>query len=754
MITKIKRLYRSLILTGTGLLSLILMAFNYLGLFATGDTRDMLKDLGALHQLRLSAYNFFKLNGTFKIEGEKISLDMLSEISGEAAFAVFLIRALSFLLTIVLITSIILLIAGLISGVKDIFKKNLVVGVKPLLLDKISHIVMLVHGISVAVAAFISLIVTIASLVLFADLGMDDLVFFGPRLGAILLLALAIYSMVTIIIFDKRVFRVPSLITTTYTCSVCGVNHKTPSQFCPACGGAVGVAQTQASNPYYIDDTEVENFDYSLIPLYAKKAWGKGQDFLKEKNISRDQLIKGGAIFGGAIVVLVLLISILSIPDPKYIMPDQYLDGIYDEENEETVFVAGGKMTDLKVDGEIYGVQRSMDGTVTAFVDEEDTLYVIRKNKMTKVTEEVKQFKLSVEGTGIAYINEDGELMLYSVKKDSSSKITDELYNNEYTISPDGKSIAYAEGDYEEYKLYVSVNGKDGEKVGNNLLPIALSNKGKFLYYLNTEKQTVYVVKSSKEPQKLASLEKFSGTMQFNADHTQVKFSLTTGTYISNKGKEAVKISSSTGGQFGNYSDWGYVIGNSSYAETLPIKTFAKQYFRSGDSLYYLNKRFKAIEVEDATDVRSYKMTLRGDVIYYRDKYGTLYRDTGNKANIRFKEVAESVTSYTVSSNGKFCYYKTYDGSLMCVKKAGRAKLIADDVDSYYISHDDYLFFLSDNDLFVSHNRRTKKSVETDVEEITLEIDGSYYYVEDSDELVFYGASKKAKFSRLIKIEY
>ncbi len=756
MVTKIKRLYRSLVLTGTGLLSLILMAFNYLGLFATGDIREGLKDIGVLRHLRLNAYNFFELNGSFKIEGQKITLDMIRDISDEAAFAVVILKLLAFCLTIVLIASIILLIAGLISGVKDIFKKNLVIGVKPLLLDKISHIVMVVYGVAVAAAGFFSLIITIASMVLMADLAsamyVDGFACFGPRLGAILLLALAMYSMITIIIFDKRVFRVPVLTKTAYTCSACGVNHQTPSQFCPACGGTVGITQTQAPNPYYIDDAEVENFDYSLIPFYAKKLWTKIQNFLKEKNITKDQLIKGGAILVGAVIVLVLLISIINRPTPKYVMPDQYIDSIYDEENEETIFIIGGKKTDVKVEGMISDIQRSVDGNTIAFLDEEDTLYVIKKKKLLTVEEEISNFKLSVEGDGIAFVNVEDELMLYSVKKDSAKKITGDIYG-EYVISPDGKSVAYTKGDDDgDYKLYVSVNGKEGKKIGNNLSPLGISNKGKLIYYINAEKLTVHVVKGDKEPQKLGSAGNFEA-IAFNIDHTEAVFELNSGTYITKNGKEKVKITSNSIRQLGNYSDWGIVIdGYYSDSSTIPVKSFAKQYFTSNGSLYYLNKRFKAIEIEEADGIDSYQMTLTGDVIYYVDG-NTLYRGTGKKANFKFKEVAEDVSSFEISSDGKFCYFKTYDNSLMCVKKTGKAKLIADDVNSFSMSHDDYLFFRVDGDLYVSHNRSKKKQVAPDVARLSFKVDATYYYVDDGDETVIYAAHKKAKFSKLIEFE-
>ena len=754
MVTKIKRLYRSLILAGTGLLSLIFMAFNFMGLLATGDIRKLLVESEIYSDLRVSAYEFFKINKPFKIMGEKVSLDMIKEAGNGAPLAVALLKLLVFCLTIVMITSIVLLIAGLISGVKDIWKKNLAIRVNSLLFDKISRIVMIVHGITVALATFVSIILSIFSLALILDAMNASFkhgtALFAPYTGAVLLLALAIFSTVTIIKFDKNIFRVPTITKSTYTCSACGANHKTPSQFCPTCGGAVGVAQTQEPNPYYIDDTDVEDFDYSLIPLYAKKIWAKIDQFLKEKNITKEKLIKGGAILGGAVIVLVLLLSIVCRPAPKYVEPDQYLQHIYNSEDDETVFAISGKKASFKVEGQIYDIQESIDGSITAFLDEETTLYIIKKNKLVKVAEEVYDYKLSVEGEGIAYVNEDDELLLYSVKKGSSKKITDELYA-EYAISPDGKTVAYTKGDDDgDSKLYVSVNGKEGKKIGNNMSPIALSNKGKLIYYVNEEKYTLYVVKGKKDPQKLASGENIEG-IAFNADHTQAIFALSSGTYITSNGKEKVKITSGSIKDFGNYSDWGNVIDTGYDAQTLPIKTFAKQYFLSNGSLYYLNARFKAVELKRAEDVRSYEMTLTGEVIYYRDSSGILYRGTGKKANFKFKEVADEVSSFTISSNGKFCYFKTYDDSLMCARKTGKAKLIADDVTTYSMSHDDYLFFRVDGDLYVSHNRSKKTKVADDVSSVSVYVDATYYYVKDDGETECYGAHKKAKFKELVK---
>ena len=613
--------------------------------------------------------------------------------------------------------------------------------------------IVVVHGIATLAATFFSVILSIGSIIMVEEnlpSYLDGFACISPRLGALLLLALAVFAMTTITKYDRQVFFVPYTVSTAYVCTGCGAAQATPAQFCAACGSPVGVGQAQYPNPYFIDYSTVENFNYALIPYYARVLWAKIQAFLQSKNISTTQLAKGAGIVAGSLLILIMAINIFGGPAPMYEMPDQSISYTYDwQDAEMTYFVINGKKSDLKLEGMISDFQTSLDGTIAAFLDQDDTLYVIKNKKMTKVEEDVDEYLLSAEGTGIAFTTEEDDLILYTVKNGKSHKIASEV-NSGYMLSPDGKSILYTKTDDDEVKLYLSVNGKDGKKIGNGLYPVGLSNQGKLIYYVSYEKNALYVVRGNKDPQKLANLDNIYGDypMQFNKDHTQALITLDSGSYITANGKEKVKITSRSISQFGNYSDWAEGIEIEDATRTLPIKTFAGQYFTSGGSLYYLNKRFEAVEVEEADGIDSYRMTLTGEVIYYVDG-GDLYRGTGRKAKVKFEQIAEDVSSFTITSDGKYCYFRTYDSSLMCIKKTGKAKLIADDISSNFtMSHDDYLFFITEGDLYVSHNRGKKKLVASDVTLVFAELNATYYATNDAE----YIAPKKTQFTKLLDI--
>ena len=393
-----------------------------------------------------------------------------------------------------------------------------------------------------------------------------------------------------------------------------------------------------------------------------------------------------------------------------------------------------------------------------ALLTEDRTLYVFHKNTLTTVSEDVQSFKLSTEGKGIAYLNEENELILYNVSNESTKTITDELFTealaaSAYHLSPDGASIAYAEGTLEDYALFVYSNDKRTE-IEEKSLPLGLSNKAEFVYFANAENTSVYVQNKDDEQVKLVN-GNLVVTMLFNADHTQVLINSGTDCYASIEGEEKHKISSKSLAKIGSYEP--YAIGvsaNDTLSFTTPILSFEEEYFldQSG-ALYYIDKKLETNKI--AGDVESFQTTAAGDVVYYLNSYGELYR--GKDYDDEFDLMADDVDEYVITSDGKACYYIDYDDTLRYLKKAKKSEKIAEDVRNLIMTRDDYALFISDysytsgGTLYESHNGKERERVAGDVTSITVTSATTYYYraSDEGDSYDLYGATKKVKFEKI-----
>ncbi len=471
----------------------------------------------------------------------------------------------------------------------------------------------------------------------------------------------------------------------------------------------------------------------------------------------------------GAIAAIILLIAVVCIwpKGNNYVAPERSIMLRYDEEKEKTLIFVDGKKIETTIDGDYYTYSCSIDGKVAAILtDTEDRiLYLFDGKDLIKVSDKVGSFGLADSGASVAYttIEEDGEgaLMLFNAKKEKAEKITDELYG-EYCLSPDGKSIAFAEGKDDGYSLYVTVNGEK-TKIKSDALPLGLSNKAKLVYYYVKEDSSIYVYKKEEATKIISGA---TGDVIFNIDHTEILFYSNRDVYISQDGNEKVKISSKGISGLGSYD-----IMNNSFENgdsvVLPIKTFEKTLFTTGKTeqnekrkLYYLDSKLEKIEVAD--DVESFDTSLDGGVIYYLNSNDELFRMKNYKADA--EEIADDVYDFEMTSDGKACYFIEETGTgdntektLYYAKKTSDPKKIADDVNSLYMTYDDYCLFVADRSetkytgtLYSSRGGSEKVKVADDVNSCYIRTTATYYSQRVDDETTaLYGTAKKTKFEKL-----
>ena len=750
MTINLKRIYKYLFYASAGLFNLLFMIMNYAVLFISAEGESETK--------AFSAYGCMK----FGDESLGNMLTKFIEGMGKDPHLTFLTVFISIIMILLIIVSAVLLLAGVAGLVKELAKVNILGPLDGAIASRVSSIAFTANFIMHVVSAVLLILTSLINLYSGEFFGVKISMGMRPGLGMYFLLVLAVGTWVAVKVLAKKLAK-PSAPTekTVYKCPACEHVSEAEVKFCPMCGAEVA-SETVILPAEEEQETEAVDFDFKKVVAFVKNVWAGIPGFLEKNNISKGMLRTLGIALGA---VLVLLIVFAVIPRPQiaaYVEPESSISSVYDNDTEKTVFVIDGKLSKHTLDTNVLSSKKSIDGSTLAIYDNEKTLYVFTKKGIVEVDENVKSYVISAEGKGIAYVNEDGELMLYNVAKKNAEKVSDEISEfaaETYFVSPDGKTVAFIEGTYDDFDAYVSVNGKK-EKIGNKIVPIGVSNKGKFVYYLDMEKNALYVQKKGKDAVKLMNdvvgISSFRAA--FNVDHTEIFYTSGDSWYLSVEGKEKVKISAKNIEQFGNYDGVGNTLSHlSSTFRTIPVETFAKQYFlRSDGDLCYINKKLESVTV--AEDVDGFLATPSYDVIYYVDN-GTIYRGEGYKD--KFKKVADDdAEDMVITRDGNACYYINEDDELMYVKKTGKAKKIADDASDLEMTHDGYALFLTDysaangGTLCYSKNGGKKKVVSEDVSFISIDSTGTYYTVRSDDipgSYELYGTKNKVKFKLLVK---
>ncbi len=752
MTAKIKRLLTPLICAGVGLFNFIFMFMNYITFFTSGSDN---------YHEGINAYKAI----SFGDESLANILELMLAMFGKDAHLTFLLYIVAVLIIFMIIANVALLAFGVIGLVRMLAGINLVPVLDKDTTERFTKLTMFVNFIIHAASSFFVILLSLVNLYSGNIYGYRITLGVRPGIGLIFLLLFAVAAWLFPIKLIKLIpDKAPSKMMV-YQCSFCGAQASASDKFCNVCGAAINAQEIEVVDEgSEMGDSEAQDMDYSGVKNGINNVFTSVKNFLEKKNITPKKLYIACASLLGVIVLIIVLVNIPWPQKPTYVVPENDRTYVYSESDDTTLIIENGEKV-KDIDGKVYSSAVSLNGETMALLSEGSTLYVYYDGTLTEVDEDVKSFELSVEGTGIVYVNSDDELVLYSVDKASSDTVTDELYSTSesyYSISPNGKSVAYVEGsdDSDNYSLCVFNDG-DSNEIDSDLIPLGLSDDAKLIYYYNTENDSVYVKSDKNGEAKLVNglsdgyyYDNYSYAYKFNYDHTQLLFAYEHNWYVTEDGEEKHKISSDNIVQFADYTDFGLTMDDNNKVVTTPIRDFKKQYFlTSDDELYYLNKKLEAVEVDDSVD--EFATTASGKVVYYLTYVGDLY--VGEKYDDEFKLVAEDVDYFAITADGSKCYYVDEDDALMYSKKPGKSKKIADDIHSMSMTHDDYLLFIADysstngGTLYYSRNGKDKERIADDVMYIDTMNASSYYYSNfDSDGAGdFYAATKKAKFERI-----
>ncbi len=588
-------------------------------------------------------------------------------------------------------------------------------------------------------------------------------------------------------------------------CPNCGAACAEGMKFCTACGAQlaqqaapVEVAEAAPAAEQVVTTTAESVAEPIVPPVEAQEApvataeapaeaetksgfsiggvWAEVKNAINPMVAKIKPFLKNKFVLAGiaATVLLLIVLCVVSIAksnDNGFIQLKKSVF-LLENDGEITVLINNKPLKKtIKADG-YSRVQQSLDGSITAFLAyEKDTdtysyendLYIVKGNKVKLVAEDVTSFQLSVSGKGLAYstIEDDNTYGLYLLKVGSkkAKEVTTDMCNGNYVISPDGKSVAYYEaGDEGEPNELYFAKGKNGKKVTSKETELlAISNNGKYIYTICGEEDSyesnLYKFNKKGDRVKLGKIS--DDDVYFNADNTQVMFTNEGKTYVSTKGKDAVKVSNGELTMVSVPNSGAMYASDSNY----PVNNLFDHVYTSyndGSRSAIIIKKNPDKNVKLASKVSSCRLDESGKYMYYlRDgeELRVLQLSHGQRASEKSKELADEVDNYIITSDRKLAYYIS-DDTLYSVngKKGGRAKTIKSDDLSYglALNSKDVLFFEAEGDVYACSNGRTAKLVLADSELAMSTANGIVFA--GTEESVYVNKTGK-KFKLLMEID-
>lgn len=447
--------------------------------------------------------------------------------------------------------------------------------------------------------------------------------------------------------------------------------------------------------------------------------------------------IKWIGIAAAALVVICILGSVLSNAD-RYQRVADYKK-VYLRQDDDVLVNVEGKTIECEED--INFIRYSADNSLTAVMDTDKTLWVVKGKKLVQVEEDVEAFRISTYGDAIAYMKDiksgKGELYLYNVSKGKSTELSKDAYEFGYSfvMSPDGKSVAFLEADKKGNSvLMVSKNGKEAEELEKSATPYAVSDNAKYVYYVKDNK--LYV-----NDEKIESKERVN-RLFFNADCTEVLYSAGGETkYFTVKNGEAVKVDKKSLSGIGVPN--GVVVAYDDMYRTVVygIDTFDKSVVAIENGLYYMSDGGEELE-KITSSLDAAQLSEDGKSLLYIDDGDLVYVKNVAKPDKAEKIKKLDADELYASKDLKTVYFINEDDELCYLKKDEGVVIAKDIYRAAYSDEYGVIYFQDDDEL--CYAKKTKKSVKTITDDASsLYKEGDYITFNLDDEAcVMTGKSK------------
>lgn len=565
-------------------------------------------------------------------------------------------------------------------------------------------------------------------------------------------------------------------------CPNCNADIEPGSKFCTVCGQTLVNDAAPMQPP--VGEPAPAPAPKEKVPFGAMVKGWFATAWLLTKAIAKATDAKLGELLGNkkkiayfAIIAFVAVVLVTGIVNAVLPLNNGYINTekpvIYAED--DSIYVLkGGKGIKLQTSAEsVKNEFISIDGKTILFLDEDNNLQLVKGKKTVKVAEEIDYYHAAPYGNAVIYETEDA-IMYCTTSKGKAVELfeyNDETELEELTCSPDGKSIAYTVEDEEGEMILYYFNGKESSKVKKcDGLLVGMSNGGKQIYVISTNDEgesSLYAYNTKGDSTKLGRID--DDDVVFNLSGSEVMFQFEDKTYISAKGKEAVKVAKATGlepilpyntnDQYDNYEI-------SEYSTIFPQKSLFNHVYtgssknENGDNenaVYYVTKKEdKCIKLLSGKkiNIRSVTIDLGADYLYYLDddELMCLKISHGESAKDKAKTIADDVSSFVISPDRKYAYYID-DDNLMAVnaKKGGKAKKISkNDVYGVVVDSDGYAYYMDDEyDWYATKGTKAGKKILS--EAMPTGAAGCDIYFADEDYV--YAARGRSKPKKLFSID-
>jgi len=518
-------------------------------------------------------------------------------------------------------------------------------------------------------------------------------------------------------------------------CPYCGASIDTATPFCPNCGARLANQAPKAApvqpNPYqqpqqYVQQPVQQSQEYQGYaqqpvqqpvalqsqPKKEKKSLPKFDLKAFFSKIKLPKLPKKVLIGGGAAIALLLVVAIVVslLPSGSAFTPKK--SNLSTLRPDDTLLIIqDGKLVDDSMDVTVRSNVSSLDGTVTILRTSENEVYVVSKGKMEMVAEDILYCTVSADGSTILCIDKDNTLYTYSAKDQKENHIADDV--RLASISPDGKTVVYTVNDDGDLIGYI-YDGKKSTELDDEIAAFAVSNGGKYIYCLDMDDNLVLYNKKGEKTKLGTDVD--DDQFLLNKDHTQIIFMSKDKWYVSVKGGDKVKLSSSSDLTLIQPLFSGSLLANSC-AYTYNVDSLNEKFYDDGDdAVLYINKKWEAEKV--AKEVDSRHLANDGKTLLYLRCYGTLNNVTTKKLGDPV-ELADDVSFFSLVPDGSGFYFADEDDTFWYQKGTKDPKRIAEDVTLSTMTHDGYCLFMSDysggsGTLYASRNGGKKEQVSSD----------------------------------------
>lgn len=551
-------------------------------------------------------------------------------------------------------------------------------------------------------------------------------------------------------------------------CKNCGAELADNAKFCSSCGAAQEAEVQQPVAPAEpVEEVVAAPAQEPAAPAEAAApAEPKANPLLPLIEKAKPFVQKYKLPLAGAACVLLLIIAISIIVSVcgggnGFIASENAMIATVDDDM--VIVLWNKKMIETKIEADYIEEQvTNLDGTVLAFLTNEGDLCVAKGKKVTKVAEDVAYFELSVDGSGIAFLNysdDECNLCLYNV---GSKKTVTAVEDCDFTsmsyygfeLAPDGDSLAYYDFDVEEFEATLMFfNGKKSIKITSSEVELlGLSNDGKYIYAIaeNDGVDTLYAYNKKGDRDKIGVCT--NSTVYFNDDHTQILYLNEGKTYCSVKGKEGTKLSSSKAALITSTDSASFSCGSAITYPVADLFNHVYAVYNDGQyNLWLLKKNFDK-SVKLVSDVSDWMLDADCEYVYYLDDNGclcVLKISHGDDASDKAKLLAEDVENYVVTSDRKKVYFISDDALYSCNAKNGNSKktVASDDVSAYYLvlNAKDVVYYILDGDCYACSNGRKGTKVLSDAEGLMGYGNGVVYAGTDDTLYVTDGSKKLTK---------